>query len=130
MPDIRYGDAISISVGDAVVLVEVIGVFEKLLARRNGQPLSPLILAMRSDLKECIARAAANADVSAKAVMAQEVLSFEKDVNSAAEALGITPGGVRWACREGRLGRKIGRQWLISDEEIEMYRRTYQRGVA
>ena len=73
-------------------------------------------------------RAAANADVSTKAVIAQGVLAFDKDVNDAAEVLGITPGGVRWACRNGRLGgKKSGRQWLTTDEEIEMYRNTHQR---
>ena len=126
--EIRYGDTINISLGAGAIMVEVITFLEKLLARQNGQPLSSKLVEMRGDLKECIARAAANADVSTKAAIAQGVLAFEKDVNAAAEVLGITPGGVRWACRNGRLGgRKIGRQWLITDEEIEMYRNTYQR---
>ena len=128
--EIRYGDAISISLGTANVMIEVFTFLEKLLARQNGQPLSSKLVEMRDDLKECIARAATNADVSTKAAIAQGVLAFEKDVNAAAEALRISPGGVRWACRAGRLGRKVGDRWRITDEEIEMYRNTYQRAVS
>ena len=44
-------------------------------------------------------------------------------MNAAAEALGITPAGVRWALRTGRLGgRKVGRQWLVADTDIADYK--------
>ncbi|ORV81060.1 hypothetical protein AWC11_27325 [Mycobacterium interjectum] len=124
--DIRYGDGITISVAAAAVMVEVIGLAEKLLARQNGQPLSPRLQAMRNDLTDCVARAAANADVSTNEVTARAVLAFEKDTTAAAEALGISPSGVRWACRAGRLGRKVGDRWLISDQEIAMYKQQTQ----
>lgn len=127
--DIRYGDGITISVGIGAVLVDVLGLVEILLGRQNGQPLPTKLRAIRDDLSDCIARAAANADVSAKAVTAESVLAFEKDTAAAAESLGISPSGVRWACRAGRLGRKVGDRWLISEEDLEMYRSTYQRAV-
>ncbi|OMB93215.1 helix-turn-helix domain-containing protein [Mycobacterium colombiense] len=127
--EIRYGDGINISLGIGAVLVDVLGLVEKLLARQNGQPLPTKLREIRDDLSDCIARAAANADVSTKAVTAESVLAFEKDPAAAAEALGISPSGVRWACRAGRLGRKVGDRWLISDEEIAMYRNTYQRAA-
>jgi hypothetical protein len=128
--DIRYGDGITISVSVAAVMVDIITLAEKLLSRQNGQPLSPKARSIRSDLSTCITRAAANADVSTKEVLAESILAFEKSPDAAAEILGIKPGSVRWACRNGKLGRKVGDRWLISDEEIEMYRQTYLRGVA
>lgn len=45
-----------------------------------------------------------------------------------AEELGITPQRVREFCRQGRLGRKIGRQWIISREDFERFvREDYPR---
>ena len=128
MSEIQYIEGITITVGAAAVLVDVINFVEKHLQRQNGQPLPSKLSLIRRDFKDCITRAAANADVSTKAVSPQSVLAFDKDVNDAAEALGITTGGVRWAFRNGKLGgKKKGRQWLTSDEEIEMYRNTHQR---
>jgi hypothetical protein len=128
--DVRFGDSISISPSVAALLVDVITLAEKLLCRQNGQPLSPKARSIRSDLKGCLARAAANADVSTEALGTQSVLAFEKSPEAAAEILGIKPGSVRYACRAGRIGRKVGDRWLITDAEIEMYARTYRRGVA
>jgi hypothetical protein len=129
--DISYGDGIYVSLGTAATLVEAISLLERLLDRQSGQPLPASLVSMRAGFKTCLTRAAANASVSAKVVSAQDILGLEQDVNAAAEALGITPAGVRWALRTGRLGgRKIGRNWLIGDEDIEMYKNTYQRSAS
>ena len=40
----------------------------------------------------------------------------------AAEALGVTDRRVRVLCSTGRLGRKHGRAWLISDDDLTRYR--------
>jgi hypothetical protein len=123
MTDIGYGETISVSIGAAAKMVEVLGLLERLMARQSGQPLPAALVEMRDGLKDCLTRAAANAGVSAKVVSAQDVLGLEQDVNAAAEALGITPAGVRWALRTGRLGgRKVGRQWLVADTDIADYR--------
>ncbi|BBY35888.1 hypothetical protein MMAN_58040 [Mycobacterium mantenii] len=127
--DIRYGDGLTISFGMAAFVVDLVGLTEKLLARQNGQPLPPKARDLRDGLSDGLARAAANAGVSSKAVLAEEVLAFERSPEAAAEVLGIQPGSVRYACRAGRIGRKVGDRWLISDEEIEMYRENYLRGV-
>jgi hypothetical protein len=130
--EIRCAEGITVSVGMAAYLVELIGLLEKLLARQNGCPLSAKSAGVRRDLEECIARAAAYADVSPEVVATQSVLPSETAVittDAAADALGIGPAGVRWACRHGWLGRKVGGRWWITEEEIEMYRNT-RRGVA
>lgn len=41
----------------------------------------------------------------------------------AAEKLGISEIRVRQLCQQGRLGRKVGRDWVISLDEINDYRR-------
>ncbi len=43
-------------------------------------------------------------------------------VEEVAEKLGITPQRVRIFCREGRLGQRVGRQWIITEEEFEHFR--------
>ena len=40
----------------------------------------------------------------------------------AAVALGVTDTRVRVLCRSGRLGRKHGRAWLISEKDLKRYR--------
>ena len=40
----------------------------------------------------------------------------------AAAALGVTDRRVRVLCRSGRLGRKHGRAWLITEKDLKAYR--------
>lgn len=40
----------------------------------------------------------------------------------AAVLIGVSPIRVRKFCQEGRLGQKIGDQWLITDEEIRLFK--------
>lgn len=39
----------------------------------------------------------------------------------AAERLGVDPSRVRVLCRSGRLGRKFGHIWLITDADVAAY---------
>ena len=39
----------------------------------------------------------------------------------AAAALGVTDTRVRVLCRSGRLGRKHGRAWMITNKDVERY---------
>jgi hypothetical protein len=108
----------------------VIELLAKLVARQNGCPLPTKLEAVRRTLVECIARAAAYADVDTEVVTAQSVLALETsviDTDAAAEALGISAAGVRWACRKGWVGKKVGGRWVITAEEIEMYRKTRKK---
>jgi hypothetical protein len=42
-------------------------------------------------------------------------------VEQAAEKLDLTPQRVRQFCREGRLGRRVGKTWVITDAELEAF---------
>jgi len=39
-----------------------------------------------------------------------------------AEALGVSSERVGQFCREGRLGQKVGGQWVIPKDELEQFR--------
>ena len=40
----------------------------------------------------------------------------------AAELLGITESLVRRYCREGRIGARVGERWVISADEVRLFR--------
>jgi hypothetical protein len=127
--DIRFGDGITISFGTAARMVSIIGLTEKLLARQNGQALSPDAQSMRDDLRTSLIRAAGLADATKNGVLVEVDLTWEKSPEAAAEILGMKVGSVQAACRAGRFGRKVRGQWLITDQEIEVYRHSYRRGA-
>ncbi len=41
--------------------------------------------------------------------------------DQAAEVLDVTPIRVRQFCQEGRLGQKVGGQWVIPRDELEQF---------
>jgi hypothetical protein len=41
----------------------------------------------------------------------------------AAARLGVTEGRVRVLCREGRLGKKVGRNWIITAGDLRRFKR-------
>ncbi len=49
----------------------------------------------------------------------------------AARSLGLAPATLRQQVRNGKLkARKVSRDWYVSDEEVERYRREHKRNVA
>lgn len=47
--------------------------------------------------------------------MEEELLTTKQ----AADATGLSHWAIRWYCTRGKLGRKIGRQWLITKSELK-----------
>ncbi len=47
-----------------------------------------------------------------------ELLSVKK----VAKELGVSENRVREFCQEGRLGEKVGRQWIITRDELEAFK--------
>ena len=43
-------------------------------------------------------------------------------VKQVANELGISENRVREFCQEGRLGEKVGRQWIITRSELEAFK--------
>ena len=43
-------------------------------------------------------------------------------VAQAAQELAITENTVRQYCQAGRLGRKFGRQWIITRQELDQFK--------
>ncbi len=49
----------------------------------------------------------------------------------AARSLGLAPATLRQQVRNGKLkARKVSRDWYVSDEEVERYRREHKRSAA
>lgn len=48
-------------------------------------------------------------------------MKYPYTADEAAIMLGISAALVRRYCRQGRLGKRIGNQWLITDEEIKEF---------
>ena len=44
-------------------------------------------------------------------------------ISQAAEIIGLSPSMLKIYCRRGELGRKIGRDWLITRAEAVAFRR-------
>lgn len=44
-----------------------------------------------------------------------------------AEELGITEGTVRQYCQQGRIGRRFGRVWVITRQELETFKASRRR---
>jgi len=55
--------------------------------------------------------------------MTTEYLNTEK----AAERLGVSERRVRVLCREGRLGRRIGRNWAITAADVARFAKIPRR---
>ncbi len=48
----------------------------------------------------------------------------------AARSLGLAPATLRQQVRNGKLkARKVSRDWYVSDEEVERYRREHRRSA-
>lgn len=43
-------------------------------------------------------------------------------VDEVAVELELTPQRVREFCQQGRLGRRVGRQWVITREELDAFK--------
>ncbi len=44
-------------------------------------------------------------------------------VKQAAKELGVSGNRVREFCQEGRLGEKVGRQWIITRDELDKFKK-------
>lgn len=43
------------------------------------------------------------------------------NINQAARMLGLSPSILRRYCRQGRLGQKVGKSWIISSSDLEQF---------
>lgn len=122
--DIRLSSEITISTGAAAYIADLIDLARQLLALRNGCALGEHADSIERRLRECIHLRATYDNVRTEVPPRQHVLPSHSDltVKTAAAELGITEAGVRWACRNRQLGRKIGSQWRINPEELAMYK--------
>ena len=95
------------------------------LAAPRGMQLSPRLVSIRRELTSSVSRDDARADTSGSDAVQQFVAHLEQrvvDTATAARMLGMTPGGVAWLCRNGRLtATRSGRRWLVDTASLRIY---------
>ncbi len=116
-------DGVALDAGDVAELAGALDVLDQLAGAR-GARLSPSLARLRAGL-HAAARGAAHADARTGVAEIVDALTVDMgavDTTTAATALGITPDGVRYLCRTGRLPayRSRGR-WWINAAELEAY---------
>jgi len=106
---------------------EVVDALDRLgrLAAPRGMRLSPRLEAIRRELASSDTRAVTPAHASVDdiaALLDSHLNASAVDTAAAARMLGMTPGGVAWLCRNGRLtATRVGRRWLIDTASLRTY---------
>jgi hypothetical protein len=121
MSDVTPAHGVLVSAAAAREIAAALDHLDRLASPR-GQRLSPRL----ASIKAALARApATHAEVSAAHFVPQCDSQWEAgvvDTTTAARLLGITPGGVAWLCRNGRLAAdRIGGRWLIASAALHVY---------
>ncbi len=97
------------------------------LAAPRGMQLSERLRAIRRELLTSTTRGLTHVSGSADGIVAQSSSELDAsvvDTATAARSLGITPGGVTWLCRHGRLAAtRCGGRWLIDTAALRYYQR-------
>ena len=95
------------------------------LAAPRGQQLSERLRLIARDLASSDTRAVTSAHASAHdiaALLDSHLTASAVDTAAAARMLGMTPGGVAWLCRNGRLtATRVGRRWLVDTASLRNY---------
>jgi hypothetical protein len=116
-------DGIVISPDLARVIVHWLGRLSDSCTRENGCAPEGLV-EVQSVLAEAYASSCVREDSAAAAFGAGELSSETLlDTAAAAELLGLDATAVTFHCRAGRLGQKVGRDWVIQRGELEAFRR-------
>jgi Helix-turn-helix domain len=95
---------------------------------KDGGRLYPHVVAVRNLVAESLTRAGTHGDMGTEVAASAQVLALGAadafvDTNGAAEALGISPDGVRWLRRKGHLdATRVGNRWLFTWASVEDYR--------
>lgn len=126
MPDVTPAQGLLLTEGAARELVAALDHLGRLAAPR-GMQLSERLRSIRRELLNCASHGRAFGDVSGDGVAGRAVSHWEAsvvDTATAARVLGITPGGVAWLCRNGRLtATRVGGRWLVDTVSLRTYER-------
>ena len=125
MSEVFSARGVLLSDGAAREVVAALDLLARLAAPR-GQQLSPRLRLIQQELTASSGtRVAADGNVSGKRFAGQEDAHWEAsvaDTATAAQLLGITPGGVAWLCRNGRLrATRSGGRWHIDTASLRTY---------
>jgi hypothetical protein len=120
--EIRAVIGVIIPPEDAEYLCQLISYVEATAKRQGGSPLSGRLVSIRSQLAagvQAVTGSRTREDSDAVALDASESnREALYDTASAADLLGIDATTVALHCRLGRLGQKVGRDWVIQHREL------------
>jgi Helix-turn-helix domain len=126
-PEIRAVVAVLVPAEDAEYLVKMIDYIEASNKRQGGAPLSARLHRVRAQLAAGVQAVLGSHRCDDNADMAPEVSESDSDAlldtTTAAAMLGLKRTTVLLHCRNGRLGQKLGREWVIRRDELEQFQR-------
>jgi hypothetical protein len=116
-------DCIGITRDLCRVLVHYLGDYAAVLAQRNGCPPDGVAAVQRVLAEACAGSHRCEDDV----ILALEVSDSGRDVlldtATAAEMIGLKRTTILLHCGNGKLGQKIGREWVIRLDELKRFQR-------
>lgn len=125
--EIRAVVAVLVPPEDAEYLVKMIDYIEASNRRQGGAPLSERLHRVRAQLAAGVRAVVGSHRCEDDSSPTQEVPHSDLDVlldtTSAAEMLGIERTTVLLHCRNGKLGQKLGREWVIRLSELKEFQR-------
>ena len=127
--------AILVPPDDAEYLVQMINFIEASSKRQGGAPLSERLVSVRAQLAAGVKAVVGSHRCEDDALSPPEVSDSDRDVlldtTTAAALLGIKRTTVLLHCRNGKLGQKLGREWVITPGELKEFQMERRRkGVA
>jgi hypothetical protein len=118
---------------DAEYLCQLISYVEAVNKRQGGSPLSARLHHIRAQLAAGVQAVLGSHRCDDDAALTPEVPQSESDLldtTQAAQMLGLQRTTVLLHCRNGRLGQKLGREWVIRRDELKEFQMERRKGVA
>lgn len=124
---IRAVVAVLVPPEDAEYLVQLINYVEASNKRQGGAPLSGRLVSVRAQLAAGVRAVVGSHWCEDDALSAPEVSDSDRDVlldtATAAEMIGLKRTTILLHCGNGKLGAKVGREWVIRLSELKEFQR-------
>jgi hypothetical protein len=119
-------DVVALHADVARVVVFWLGRYAKLAEQANGCIPAGLVEAQHA-IAEAVAAVGDSRPRECSRIAGWDIADWERDelmdTTAAAAHLGLKPTTVTLHCRAGRLGQKVGREWVIRASELEVFQR-------
>jgi Helix-turn-helix domain len=125
--EIRAVVAIMLPPEDAEYLCQMIDFIEASAKRQGGSPISDRLHRVRSQLAAGVAAVLGSHRCEDDVISSLAVSESDRDVlldtATAAEMIGLKRTTILMHCGNGKLGQKVGREWVIRLSELKEFQR-------